>query len=236
MKLLTDRQVDTLEGRLRGERGDSRVWNYLRSRLPDVLEGFVEEVTRRAEVLGEWEERERRKRAEGDPRSLEELLEAVKRVAEQPSPGEPLVERLVVRLLEGRPRARRRFLLDQLDFMDWPDPPRRASGMGLPADLKDVSRAFLRDHGGRLLRVWTVLEAVEEDPGKTELLRRASKGRRATLGELLDRLRGDGLVETHLKRKDGPGRPPVHIRLTEKGRSLLKRWRAIEIPAERAGS
>ena len=189
MKFLTDRQVKTLKGRLKGERKDGRIWNYLEDRLPALAKGFVEEAARQAEVLGEWEERERRKRAEGDPQSGEEFLEAWKRVAKPPAPGEPLVERQVVRLLEGLPPAQRRLFLDQLDLWDWPDPPRVVSGVGLPADLNDVSRAFLRGHGGRLLRVWTVLEAVEGDPGQTELLRRVPKGKRPIRYQLVARPR-----------------------------------------------
>ncbi len=234
MKFLTDRQVETLKGRLDGEREDGRIWNYLEGRLPALVEGFVEEAARRAEVLGEWEERERQERAEGDPQTGEEFLAAWKRVTEPPPPGEPLVERQVVRLLEGLPPARRRFFLDELGFWEWHDPPRRvASGMGLPSELGDVSRAFLRGRGGRFLQALTILEAAEGDPGKTELLRRAPKG---ALGEVLDRFRNDGLIEFHEKRGEGPGRPPVHVRLTEKGRSQLRRWRAIEIPAEGPGS
>lgn len=233
---LKPRQLEVLRHRLDGEmeapkgHDDYRVWSYLRERLPAVVKDFVEAAARQAETFGRWEERSRRHEAEGDPRSVEEYVDAVKRVATPPAPGEPLVERLIVWLMEGLPRARRRTLLVHLTWrQDWPDPPRRVTpSVGRPSDLADVGRAVGRGHGGRWLAWWALLDAVEAKPRKTDLLRRAPSGSRSAVGEALDRLRADGLVEFY-EESEGPGRPPIRVRLTEKGRWLRDRWRALEV-------
>ncbi|MEE9237183.1 MAG: hypothetical protein V3U52_05290 [Thermoplasmata archaeon] len=253
MKFLTDRQVEVLERRLNGERVDSRVWNYLKGRLPDLLEGIVEEMAQQTRAMEAWEEPQlRREAAQAEKeRLLEELgrlpgpsllfrwLERpeevwgdlmMARARGQVPLGRRLTERLVVHHLEGLPPGRRRSLLDELEFRAWPDPPPRiVSHAGLPADLGDMGRAFLRGHGGRLLRDWTVLEAVGEDPRKAELQQRAPKAGRAALGELLDRFQGNGLVEFHEHKGESPGRPPIHVRLTERGRRLLRRFSRVQL-------
>ncbi len=235
MKFLTDRHVETLEGRLRGERRDSRVWNYLRSRLPDVLDGFVGEVVKQTRALGEWEERRRRKEQirraeeafwatwekEADPEALltaaaEGLMNAVR----PPAPGAQLAERLILRLLEGLDRKRRGNLLSELYYrQEWPDRPAVIHGGVGIAPIPDFP----------LLPMWHILEAAWVGAGKTAVLRQAPVKKRPGAGLLLERMKAKGLVDWSIERTGRPGRPLICLQLKAEGKRLLRSLRRHEI-------
>lgn len=236
MKFLTARQKETLEGRLKGERGDSRVWNYLRSRLPDVLESFLEEVVKQTRALGEWEERRRLKEErrlaeeafwatwekETDPEALltaaaEGLMNAVR----PPASGAQLAERLILRLLEGLDRKRRGNLLSELYYrQEWPDRPavihRGVGTAPIPGDFP-------------ILPMWHILEAAWVEAGKTAVLRQASVKKRPDAGLLLERMRAKGLVDWSIERTGRPGRPLIRLQLKAEGKRLLRSLRHREI-------